>query len=58
MTKLVSPNAISTLLANPFPKSSSDLPEIFVQVFNLKTQKYFLDARGEGCVFNVVEVDQ
>ncbi|KAJ1387138.1 hypothetical protein SESBI_40216 [Sesbania bispinosa] len=36
MTKSVSPDAISTLLANPSPESSSDLPEIVVQVLDLK----------------------
>ncbi|MED6119851.1 Replication protein A 70 kDa DNA-binding subunit B [Stylosanthes scabra] len=36
MAKSVSPDAISTLLANPTPDSSSDLPEIVVQVLDLK----------------------
>ena len=36
MTKCVSPNAISTILANPSPESSSDVPEIVVQVIELK----------------------
>ncbi|KAJ1421814.1 hypothetical protein SESBI_13452 [Sesbania bispinosa] len=36
MAKSVSPDAISTLLANPSPESSSDLPEIVVQVLDLK----------------------
>lgn len=37
MAKSVSPNAISTLLANPSPDSSSDLPDIVVQVLDLKS---------------------
>ncbi|KAK7838737.1 replication protein A 70 kDa DNA-binding subunit B [Quercus suber] len=36
MTKCVSPDAISTILANPSPESSSDVPEIVVQVMDLK----------------------
>ncbi|XP_004508670.1 replication protein A 70 kDa DNA-binding subunit B [Cicer arietinum] len=36
MAKSVSPNAISTLLSNPSPDSSSDLPDIVVQVLDLK----------------------
>ena len=36
MAKSVSPDAISTLLANPSPDSSSDLPDIVVQVLDLK----------------------
>ncbi|KAK9996254.1 hypothetical protein SO802_020940 [Lithocarpus litseifolius] len=36
MTKCVSPDAISTILANPSPESSSDVPEIVVQVIDLK----------------------
>lgn len=36
MAKMVSPDAISTILANPSPDSSSDLPEIIVQVVDLK----------------------
>ncbi|XP_050257037.1 replication protein A 70 kDa DNA-binding subunit B [Quercus robur] len=36
MTKCVSPDAISTILANPSPESSSDVPEIVVQVIELK----------------------
>ncbi|EYU45429.1 hypothetical protein ABFS82_09G050100 [Erythranthe guttata] len=36
MAKSVSPDAISFILANPCPNSSSDLPEIIVQVLDLK----------------------
>ncbi|KAK4382729.1 Replication protein A DNA-binding subunit B [Sesamum angolense] len=36
MAKVVSPDAISFILANPCPDSSSDLPEIIVQVLDLK----------------------
>ncbi|KAI3454811.1 hypothetical protein Pfo_011474 [Paulownia fortunei] len=36
MAKTVSPDAISIILANPCPDSSSDLPEIIVQVLDLK----------------------
>ncbi|KAL0415942.1 UNVERIFIED_CONTAM: Replication protein A DNA-binding subunit B [Sesamum latifolium] len=36
MAKAVSPDAISFILANPCPDSSSDLPEIIVQVLDLK----------------------
>ncbi|GAU36036.1 hypothetical protein TSUD_208060 [Trifolium subterraneum] len=36
MAKSVSPNAISTLLSNPSPDSSSDLPEIIIQILDLK----------------------
>ncbi|OMO53144.1 Nucleic acid binding, tRNA/helicase-type [Corchorus capsularis] len=36
MAKSVTPDAISTILANPSPDSSSDLPEIIVQVLDLK----------------------
>ncbi|XVF11784.1 hypothetical protein REPUB_Repub08aG0057800 [Reevesia pubescens] len=36
MAKSVSQDAISTILANPSPDSSSDLPEIIVQVLDLK----------------------
>ncbi|GMY15506.1 replication protein A 70 kDa DNA-binding subunit B [Fagus crenata] len=36
MGKCVSPDAISTILANPSPESSSDIPEIVVQVVDLK----------------------
>ena len=36
MAKTVSPDAICTILANPSPESSSDLPEIVVQVLDLK----------------------
>ncbi|KAF3976022.1 hypothetical protein CMV_000769 [Castanea mollissima] len=36
MAKCVSPDAISTILANPSPESSSDVPEIVVQVIDLK----------------------
>ncbi|KAL0442066.1 UNVERIFIED_CONTAM: Replication protein A DNA-binding subunit B [Sesamum radiatum] len=36
MAKAVSPDAISFVLANPCPDSSSDLPEIIVQVLDLK----------------------
>lgn len=36
MAKTVSPDAISIILANPCPDSSSDLPEIVVQVLDLK----------------------
>ncbi|KAK7265867.1 hypothetical protein RJT34_33491 [Clitoria ternatea] len=35
-TKSVTPNAIPTILANPSPDSSSDLPDIVVQVIDLK----------------------
>ncbi|PIN00420.1 Single-stranded DNA-binding replication protein [Handroanthus impetiginosus] len=36
MAKAVTPDAISVILANPCPDSSSDLPEIIVQVLDLK----------------------
>ncbi|KAL2243020.1 replication protein A 70 kDa DNA-binding subunit B [Sesamum indicum] len=36
MAKAVSPDAISFILENPYPDSSSDLPEIIVQVLDLK----------------------
>ncbi|KAJ7978736.1 Replication protein A subunit [Quillaja saponaria] len=36
MAKSVTPNAISNLLKNPSPDSSSELPEIVVQVVDLK----------------------
>ncbi|KAG6412308.1 hypothetical protein SASPL_124983 [Salvia splendens] len=36
MAKSVSPNAVSVILANPCPDSSSDFPEIIVQVLDLK----------------------
>ncbi|KAJ8752723.1 hypothetical protein K2173_007033 [Erythroxylum novogranatense] len=36
MGKMVSPNAVSTLLSIPNPDSASDLPEIIVQVTNLE----------------------
>ncbi|CAA0840645.1 Replication protein A 70 kDa DNA-binding subunit B [Striga hermonthica] len=36
MSKTVSPDAVSIILANPCPDSSSDLPEIVVQVVDLK----------------------
>ncbi|XP_047969725.1 replication protein A 70 kDa DNA-binding subunit B-like [Salvia hispanica] len=36
MAKTVTPDAISVILANPCPDSSSDLPEIIVQVVDLK----------------------
>lgn len=36
MAKSVSPDAISVILANPCPDSSSSLPEIVVQVLDLK----------------------
>ncbi|XP_022769316.1 replication protein A 70 kDa DNA-binding subunit B-like [Durio zibethinus] len=36
MAKTVSQDAISTILANPSPDSSSDLPETIVQVLDLK----------------------
>lgn len=36
MGKCVSPDAISTILANPSPESSSEIPEIVVQVVDLK----------------------
>ncbi|KAL0311300.1 UNVERIFIED_CONTAM: Replication protein A DNA-binding subunit B [Sesamum angustifolium] len=36
MAKAVSPDAISFILTNPCPDSSSDLPEIIVQVLDLK----------------------
>ncbi|KAG6401797.1 hypothetical protein SASPL_138662 [Salvia splendens] len=36
MAKSVTSDAISVILANPFPDSSSDLPEIVVQVVDLK----------------------
>lgn len=37
MAKTVSPNAISYLFANPSPDSSSDVPDIVVQVVDLKS---------------------
>lgn len=36
MAKAVTPDAVSTILANPCPDSSTDLPEIIVQVLDLK----------------------
>jgi replication factor A1 len=36
MAKSVSADAISTILANPSPESSADVPEIVVQVVDLK----------------------
>ncbi|XP_047971793.1 replication protein A 70 kDa DNA-binding subunit B-like [Salvia hispanica] len=36
MAKSVTPNAVSVILANPCPDSSSDFPEIIVQVLDLK----------------------
>ncbi|VFQ74982.1 unnamed protein product [Cuscuta campestris] len=36
MAHSVTPDAISTILANPSPESGSDLPEIVVQVLDLK----------------------
>ncbi|KAG6386051.1 hypothetical protein SASPL_154937 [Salvia splendens] len=36
MAKTVSPNSVSVILANPCPDSSSDFPEIVVQVLDLK----------------------
>ncbi|XP_057805039.1 replication protein A 70 kDa DNA-binding subunit B [Salvia miltiorrhiza] len=36
MAKTVSPDAISFILANPCPDSSTDLPELIVQVLDLK----------------------
>ncbi|KAL1566380.1 Replication protein A 70 kDa DNA-binding subunit B [Salvia divinorum] len=36
MAKTVSPHAVSAILANPCPDSSSELPEIIVQVLDLK----------------------
>ncbi|KAG0477209.1 hypothetical protein HPP92_013612 [Vanilla planifolia] len=36
MAKTVTPTAIATLLANPSPDSSSEVPEIIVQVVDLK----------------------
>ncbi|OIW18523.1 hypothetical protein TanjilG_13275 [Lupinus angustifolius] len=36
MAQSITPNAISALLANPSPDSSSDLPHIVVQVLDLK----------------------
>ncbi|CAA0820873.1 Replication protein A 70 kDa DNA-binding subunit B [Striga hermonthica] len=36
MSKTVSPDAVSIILANPCPDSSSNLPEIVVQVVDLK----------------------
>lgn len=36
MAKSVGPDAISTILSNPSPDSSADIPEIIVQVLDLK----------------------
>ncbi|KAK9053817.1 hypothetical protein SSX86_024891 [Deinandra increscens subsp. villosa] len=36
MAKSVSPGAVSSIMSNPNPDSSSDLPEIVVQVLNIK----------------------
>ncbi|KAL6995069.1 Replication protein A 70 kDa DNA-binding subunit B [Sarracenia purpurea var. burkii] len=46
MAKSVTPDAISTLLANPSPDSSSEVPEIVVQVLDLKPtgSKYMFTA--------------
>ncbi|KAG5056551.1 hypothetical protein AAZX31_05G019900 [Glycine max] len=44
--KTVTPDAVSTLLANPSPDSTSDLPDIVVQVLDLKAtgNKYMFTA--------------
>ncbi|KAL4559327.1 hypothetical protein LXL04_031465 [Taraxacum kok-saghyz] len=46
MAKSVSPDAISVILSNPTPDSSTDLPEIVVQVLDMK-------AAGNRYTFNV-----
>ncbi|XP_009595034.1 replication protein A 70 kDa DNA-binding subunit B [Nicotiana tomentosiformis] len=49
MAKMVSPDAISTILANPSPDSSSDLPEIIVQVVDLKpTGNRYMFSASDG----------
>ncbi|KAL8465230.1 hypothetical protein ACS0TY_034656 [Phlomoides rotata] len=50
MAKTVSPDAVSTILANPCPDSCSDLPEIIVQVLDLKatgTKYMFMASDGK-----------
>lgn len=36
MADMITPDAIQLIMANPSPESSSDLPEIVVQVTDLK----------------------
>ncbi|KAL1541691.1 Replication protein A 70 kDa DNA-binding subunit B [Salvia divinorum] len=49
MAKTVTPDAISVILANPCPDSSSDLPEIVVQVVDLKpTGKKYMFMASDG----------
>ncbi|XP_009773896.1 replication protein A 70 kDa DNA-binding subunit B-like [Nicotiana sylvestris] len=49
MAKMVSPDAVSTILANPSPDSSSDLPEIIVQVVDLKpTGNRYMFSASDG----------
>ncbi|XP_073146550.1 replication protein A 70 kDa DNA-binding subunit B-like [Henckelia pumila] len=49
MAKTVSPDAISTILANPCPDSTSDLPEIIIQVVDLKpTGSKFMFMASDG----------
>ncbi|KAK4362300.1 hypothetical protein RND71_017541 [Anisodus tanguticus] len=46
---MVSPDAISIILANPSPDSSSDLPEIIVQVVDLKpTGNRYMFSASDG----------
>ncbi|KAK9267029.1 hypothetical protein L1049_025298 [Liquidambar formosana] len=49
MAKAPTPDAISTILANPSPDSSSELPEIVVQVLDLKpTGNRFMFTASDG----------
>ncbi|XP_023762103.1 replication protein A 70 kDa DNA-binding subunit B [Lactuca sativa] len=48
MAKSVSPDAISVILSNPTPDSSADLPELIVQVLDLK-------AAGNRYTFTVTD---
>lgn len=49
MAKTVSPDAISTILANPSPDSSTDLPEIIVQLVDLKpTGNRYMFSANDG----------
>ncbi|KAM3318841.1 replication protein A 70 kDa DNA-binding subunit B [Capsicum chacoense] len=49
MTKMVSPDAVSVILANPSPDSSSNLPEIIVQVLDLKpTGNRYMFSASDG----------
>ncbi|OIT04976.1 PREDICTED: replication protein A 70 kDa DNA-binding subunit B [Nicotiana attenuata] len=49
MAKMVTPDAISTILANPSPDSFSDLPEIIVQVVDLKpTGNRYMFSASDG----------